>query len=133
MEEKYSQDEERREEQSFPLQMKRSLTKQERIKKKRDIQRVFTSAKKVSCHGAVLLYMNNNLSKNRIAITLPKKYGNAVKRNRAKRVARELYRHEKGNLVKGQDIVIILYPSKDEYGTRQKQLRTLFNKAGLYL
>jgi ribonuclease P protein component len=65
-------------------------------------------------------------------VTLVRKYGNAVKRNRAKRVVREAYRNMKASLKSGYDMVIILYPDEDTYRTRQRQLQRLFQGAALY-
>jgi ribonuclease P protein component len=55
----------------------------------------------------VLYYKRNRRKFNRLGITASKKIGNAVKRNRARRRLKELYRlyaHEK---VAGFDIVIV--------------------------
>jgi ribonuclease P protein component len=67
-----------------------------------------------------------------MTVTLVRKYGNAVKRNRAKRVVREAYRELKASLKTGFDMVIILYPSEDTYWNRLGQLKKLYTEAGLY-
>jgi ribonuclease P protein component len=67
-----------------------------------------------------------------MTVTLVRKYGNAVQRNRAKRVVREAYREMKASLKHGFDMVIILYPDEDTYWNRQKQMQKLFRDAGLY-
>jgi ribonuclease P protein component len=66
-----------------------------------------------------------------MTVTLVRKYGNAVERNRAKRVVREAYRHLKGSLRQGYDMVVVLYPQEDTYHRRAHQLATLLEKAGL--
>lgn len=111
--------------------MRRSLTKQERLKKKADISRVFASSNQVSCFGAKLFYRENGLSENRVLVTLVRKYGNAVQRNRARRVMKEAFRSMKENLSVGYDLVVLLYPGGDGFESRRKQLYKLCVKAAL--
>jgi len=111
--------------------MRKSLTKRERISKRTDLKRVFGSLTQVSCPGLKLRYLKNDLRWSRLAISLSRKFGNAVKRNYAKRVVRETYRNLKGNLVPGYDVAVILYPSVAESARRRTDLVNLFRKAGL--
>ena len=67
-----------------------------------------------------------------MTVTLVRKYGNAVERNRAKRVVREAYRHLKPSLETGYDLIVVLYPHEDSYRNRAKQLSRLCEKAGLF-
>ena len=113
--------------------MKESLTKQQRLKKRDDISRVFSSPNKVSCYGAKLFYRENGLDRNRLMVTLVRKYGTAVQRNRAKRVTREAYRLMQTSLRTGYDLVVVLYPHNDTYDNRSRQLQELFQKASLQL
>ncbi|MDR0487006.1 MAG: ribonuclease P protein component, partial [Treponema sp.] len=65
-------------------------------------------------------------------------FGNAVQRNRARRLGREAFRLMKGRLFGGHDLILLVYP---EAGTvpeapvrlsgRAGQLEFLFTKAGL--
>ena len=111
--------------------MRKSLTKRERISKRTDLKRVFGSPTQVSCPGLKLRYLENDLRWSRLAISLSRKFGNAVKRNYAKRVVRETFRNLKGDLVPGYDIAVILYPSEAESARRRTDLVNLFRKAGL--
>lgn len=111
--------------------MRKSLTKQERLRRKTEISRVFASPTKVSCFGAKLFYRENGLDKNRFMVTLIRKYGNAVQRNRAKRVAREAFRNMKGSLTQGYDLALVLFPHTDTLYSRRAQLEELFEKAAL--
>jgi ribonuclease P protein component len=112
--------------------MRRSLTKGERLKRRSDIGRVFAARRKVSCYGAKLFYRENGCARNRMTVTLVRKYGSAVERNRAKRVVREAYRHLKPSLKTGYDLIVVLYPQEDNYRNRAKQLSRLCEKAGLF-
>jgi ribonuclease P protein component len=111
--------------------MKRSLTRQERLKKKKDISRVFTSTNKVSCFGAKLFYRENGLDTNRLMVTLVRNYGTAVQRNRAKRVMKEAYRLMKDSFITGFDLVVVLFPHTDTLLNRMDQLQQLCRKAAL--
>lgn len=56
----------------------------------------------------LVTYMRKNrLHRNRVGITASKKIGNAVQRNRARRVIREAYRQIEGELPAGWDIVFV--------------------------
>jgi len=54
-----------------------------------------------------VIYAPNDLGITRLGITVSKKIGNAVKRNRIKRVIRELFRLNKNRFPVGYDIVIV--------------------------
>jgi ribonuclease P protein component len=77
--------------------------------------------------------IQNGLPVNRIAFTFARKYGNAVQRNRSRRLSREVYRLLKARLCTGYDLVLLVYPGKDTFNDRMEQLETLFQKAGLFV
>jgi ribonuclease P protein component len=112
--------------------MKESLTKQERLKKSKDIQQVFSEGRKTSCPGMRLYWVENGLSWNRIAVTLSKKFGNAVTRNKTKRHIREIYRKLKKNLGRGYDFIVLAFPKEYSFSERKEQMISLFRKAGLF-
>ncbi len=103
----------------------------ERLKGKDAIQGVFARGRRVSCPGAKLFYVKNGLPHNRIAFTFARKYGNAVERNRSRRLSREVYRRLKSSLCMGYDLVLLVYPGLDTFQDRVRQLENLFSKAGL--
>jgi ribonuclease P protein component len=108
-----------------------TFPRQERLKGRDEIREVFGRRKAVSCNGAKLLRIENGLPYNRIAFTFARKFGCAVERNRSRRVSREAYRHLRGQLKPGFDVVLLVYPGKDDFKTRIAQLSDLFHKAGL--
>jgi ribonuclease P protein component len=103
----------------------------ERLKKREEIREVFNRGWIVSCSGAKLFVRKNEISRNRIAFTFSRKFGNAVNRNRARRVGREAYRYIRQGLKIGYDLVLLVYPGKDTFAVRMEQLNSLFFKAGL--
>ena len=112
--------------------------KEEHLKKKKDIGEVFSRGKRIGCQGAKLFILPNNLSCNRICFTFSRNYGNAVKRNRARRLGREAYRSLSPGLSKGYDLIFMVYPDTSEpeikscgLAERTEQLRYLFVKGGL--
>ena len=111
--------------------MRKSLTKEERLKRKSDFDRVFAVGKRKSCSGARLVYAPNGNQYSRFAVCPVRKYGSAVERNRAKRICRELFRTTKDTIAPGYDIVFVIYPGKDTFKVRKGQFDELLEKARL--
>ena len=104
----------------------------ERLKGREQIKRVFAQGRSVTCSGAKLFLMRNGLPENRIVFTFARKYGNAVTRNRSRRLSREAFRFTSSGLSPGHDLVLLVYPGKDAFAARVRQLHILFSKAGLF-
>ena len=104
----------------------------EKLKGREEIQGVFRGRKAVSAQGAKLFFLKNGLSHNRIAFTFSRKFGNAVERNRARRLGREAYRHLRRNVRPGFDLVLLVYPGNDDFAFRMVQFRELLCRAGLF-
>ena len=102
-----------------------------RVKSSEEIRNLFKNGKRITIHGAKLFLLPNNLEKNRIAFALPRNYGNAIKRNRCKRLSREAYRNLKAQLQTGFDMIFLVYPGNDVYETRCAMLHSLVQKAGI--
>lgn len=66
--------------------------KQKRLAKRREFLRVYESGRKLFSRHAVLFLARNDLGQSRLGITVTRKAGNAVVRNRLKRWTREVYR-----------------------------------------
>jgi len=120
-----------REERNSPLPMRRSLTKKQILRTKREIDKLFRSGKRVSVNGAKLVYTRNDLDESRGFFTLIRKYGNSVERNRAKRVVKEVYRLNQLNIQPGWDLGFILFPGDDCFQIREAQIIALLSKARL--
>lgn len=77
------------------------------MNRNQDFQRLYRFGAFCSLGFAVLYAMPNQRAENRLGITAGKKIGNAVKRNRAKRLIREAYRAVEADLPIGLDIVVV--------------------------
>jgi ribonuclease P protein component len=111
----------------------RHFGRQEHLKKRVEISRVFKKGRFTFCSGAKLFFLANGLPYNRIVITFAKKYGNAVKRNRVRRLSQEAYRLMKEELKTGYDLVLLVFPQETApaFTRTTEQLKTLFKKAGM--
>jgi ribonuclease P protein component len=112
-------------------QRKKSLTRKERLCKRKDLKNLFKQGKKARYKGLYLLYRENKYNVNRITVIAKKGFPNAVKRNRQKRLVKEAYRHLKLIIKSGYDIIIFVVPVYYSYREYVMILRSLFNKSGL--
>ncbi len=78
-----------------------------RIKKNREFRKVYKKGKKYISSYTVLYVMPNEKDETRIGITVSKKIGNSVTRNRVKRIYREVCRLKEKEMKKGYDLVIV--------------------------
>jgi ribonuclease P protein component len=103
----------------------------DRIKKGMEIRRILQSGRSVGCRGMKLSWEKNSGESSRMAIALRRGYGNAVQRNRAKRLIRESFRLLKPSVPGGYNLVFVVFPGSDEFGKRRGQVSFLFSEAGL--
>jgi ribonuclease P protein component len=76
--------------------------------------------------------MKNDLPHNRICFTFSRGFGNAVARNRARRLGREAFRLMKNRLCGGYDLILQVFPeSAASLSDKTGELSALFSKAGL--
>lgn len=85
-----------------------SFEKHERIKKRKDFLKVYEDGVRVNSKHFIVILSRNQAGNKRLGITVTKKVGNAVKRNRIKRLLREFFRLNKEALPDSFDIVIIV-------------------------
>jgi ribonuclease P protein component len=84
-----------------------SFRKEERITKRQDYLRIYAQGKRVYSKRFTIIVCPNQTNMRRLGITVGKKIGNAVERNRVKRLLREFFRLNKSRLSPSLDIVII--------------------------
>ncbi len=79
----------------------------ETMKLNKDFKRVYYRGKSAVRQSVVVYALRNRQGRNRLGLTCGKAVGNAVRRNRAKRVMRESFRLLEQELKQGFDIVIV--------------------------
>ena len=77
------------------------------LKQNHEFRRLYNKGKSAVSPYFVIYCRKTGRPGNRLGITTSVKLGNAVKRNRARRRIRELYRVGERNLLTGYDIVIV--------------------------
>ncbi|GJQ59721.1 MAG: ribonuclease P protein component [Candidatus Scalindua sp. AMX11] len=87
--------------------MDHRFSKEERLRKRNDFQKVFREGKVFRNDQIAVYALLNNSEISRLGITVGRKFGNAVKRNRLKRIFREAYRLNKQLLHRGVDLIIL--------------------------
>lgn len=84
------------------------------LKRNTDFRRLYNRGKTVTDPALVIYYSKNRAGICRIGITTSKKIGNAVERNRSRRVLKEAFRKVCPSVTAGYDIVIVAR-SKTKY------------------
>ena len=83
------------------------MDKKTKINKNREYKRIYNRGKSFASPFLVTYAMKNKSRINRVGITTSKKIGNAVRRNRARRVIRAAYRELMKKIKFGYDIVFV--------------------------
>lgn len=81
--------------------------KESRLRKRSQFLYLSEHGKKIHTDSFIAIVMQGTVANNRIGITVSKKIGNAVARNRIKRLIREYFRHNKRIISGPTDINII--------------------------
>ena len=83
------------------------FTKSQRVRRREEFQQVFDSNYKVSCRYFTLVLAPSGASTSRLGIVASRKLGDAVRRNRAKRLIREVFRRLDPGPGASIDLVVI--------------------------
>ena len=75
--------------------LRETFTKNDRLLKRADFLRLSKSGKKVQNRQFIAYICKNECGRCRIGLTVTRKVGNAAKRNRIKRLAREYFRQNR--------------------------------------
>jgi len=96
---------------------KRRLSHAQRLHAPRDFERVYAGKQAVHASEVVVFYSPNGMQRARLGVSVSTKHGNAVRRNRIKRVFRAAYRQCQSILPQGFDYVLIPRKGVKEYST----------------
>jgi ribonuclease P protein component len=113
--------------------MRKSLTRQERLRRSKDIRGLFATGRRVEAHGVKLLFQSNGSRTTRMAVVIARGCGGAVRRNREKRITREAYRSLKETVSPGLDLVVLVIRSGAPFAERRAALTQALSRAGLRL
>ncbi|MGH9348278.1 MAG: ribonuclease P protein component [Vicinamibacterales bacterium] len=81
------------------------LPSDERIRRRSEFERIYKEGARISGRFMTVFLLANGGATQRCGVAATRKLGGAVERNRAKRLAREIFRHHK--ITPGYDIVIV--------------------------
>lgn len=98
-----------------------SYPKEHRILNRKDFVNLNQLGKKFHTSNFVVIFKQNGLGITRLGITVSKKIGNSVKRNKVKRLIREFFRLYKASFPQGYDFVIAA--KKGAYGLEFWKIR----------
>lgn len=108
------------------------MEKKLRLTKKEDFAKVYRNKQSTANYQFVVYKKKNeNLRRFRVGISASKKLGNAVVRNRIRRLVKELVRKNQNQIKDGYDIVIIVRPRavQMEFAQLEKSLLHVLRKA----
>ena len=77
------------------------------LQKNHEFKRLYNKGKSAASQCVVVYCARNRENGNRLGITVSKKIGGAVQRNRIRRRLKEIYRLSEEKLAKGYDIVVV--------------------------
>ena len=100
------------------------LASRERIRRAADFRKVFRKGLRLDGSLFVLLAAENGLPLARLGLAVGRKVGNAVERNRAKRLLRDSFRRNKVDEMVGLDLVFV--PKREIVGRSQADVEREF-------
>jgi ribonuclease P protein component len=87
-----------------------TLPKKHLLRTTGDFQRVYLSGRRLRGDGFAVILLPNALEHCRLGISVHRKAGNAVRRNRIKRLIREVFRLHRDLFPSAADVVLTIRP-----------------------
>jgi ribonuclease P protein component len=110
------------------------LPKENRLKNKEDFNRVYRIGKFAQGEGASMKFARNNIDFTRIGFSIESKFfKTAVQRNRLKRVLREIFFQNIGEIKPGFDIVVFYKKKTDkiDFSVLSSEVEAMLRKVKL--
>ena len=86
--------------------LKQAFGKADRIKKRSEITRIFRRGRSASDDKIRIRVLANSIGRRRMAVVVSRRHGNAVRRNRIKRLCREAFRTCRADLPDSYDYIL---------------------------
>jgi ribonuclease P protein component len=109
-----------------------------RLSRSAEFERVYRQGRSTANRHLVLYaFANSAAARPRVGLSVSRKVGNAVQRNKVKRLLREAFSHAEPDLPAGHDVVLVARPPAGELAEREgltgieASLTELIEKAGL--
>jgi ribonuclease P protein component len=116
----------------------RSTSSRGRLSRSAEFERVYRQGRSTANRHLVLYaFPNQSTERPRLGLSVSRKVGGAVERNRVKRLLREAFARAQDGLSPGQDLVVVARPQAGELAEREglagvdASLAELIAKAGL--
>jgi ribonuclease P protein component len=116
----------------------RSTSSRGRLSRSAEFERVYRQGRSTANRHLVLYaFPNQSTEAPRLGLSVSRKVGGAVERNRVKRLLREAFARAQDGLSPGQDLVVVARPQAGELAEREglagvdASLAELLGKAGL--
>ncbi|MFO7570736.1 MAG: ribonuclease P protein component [Smithellaceae bacterium] len=102
----------------------------DRVTQKSGYRTIYEQGVRRSSRFFTIITCGNTLGRKRLGITVTKKAGNAVKRNRIKRLIREFFRRNRDLFPQGHDVVVMARKNMPPltYQDTCKELTKLFER-----
>ena len=110
------------------------MKKRFRVKKEKDFNAIFKEGKSFANRKFVIYRLENNEQHFRVGLSVSKKLGNAVMRNRIKRRIRHILIEHKNQLVENVDFVVIARKGVEilDYAEMEKNLLHVLKLSKIY-
>lgn len=96
------------------------FSKAERLRRRKEFERVYRQGRRLRLPYLKLVLAPNELGLRRIGLSVSRRFGKAVRRNRAKRILREIFRRHKDIFPAAHDVIFI--PRPDLLEKRQEDI-----------
>ena len=112
----------------MPVIPSERFPKSRRLRRRGEFQRVFDLSHRTKARYFTLLMAPNTAGTARLGIVASRKLGDAVRRNRAKRLIRDIFRRT-GTLPAGQAFDVVVIPRRELFDAAYPSLESDFRSA----